>query len=331
MKRSLSVIIPTYNSAKFIENTVNHVKTALLNSGLDYSEIIIIDDGSTDDLDRVISTLSSPELQIVKQENQGRLLARQSGLKVAQYEYSLLIDSRVLIMPDSLLNVLPRDSTYGESVISGPCRFPDDATLLELFWDGVTRFVWYRYHRSPSRTLLTAENFNKLPKGTTCVLVPTKEMLDATKILIGSGTLDAHLMNDDTPILRQLCSKVEFWVDPGLDAIYLPRSSLIPFAKHALHRGRVFVNGFMPELSRIARLSVLSSIVLAIVVSMFVAIVDLYNALVIAGAVISFFLITALCRKVPIKSAISVILLCPVFLLSFGSGFVQSLVKTLRP
>lgn len=86
----VSVIIPTYNRAHLIKQSVQSV---LEQSYQDF-EIIIVDDGSNDGTDQVIRNLGKPEKIIYRyQENQGRSKARNNALQIATGQYITFLDS----------------------------------------------------------------------------------------------------------------------------------------------------------------------------------------------------------------------------------------------
>ncbi len=89
MKPFFSVIIPLYNKAKFIEETLQSV---LDQDFLDF-EIIIIDDGSTDDSVEIVEQFSDCRITLFKQKNTGVSIARNNGITAAKGTYMALIDA----------------------------------------------------------------------------------------------------------------------------------------------------------------------------------------------------------------------------------------------
>lgn len=93
----VSVIIPTYNSARFIAATIDSV---LAQSYRDF-EIIVVDDGSTDDTRRVLQPYLD-RIRYIHQPNSERSVARNHALRHAAGEYVAFLDSDDLWAPEKL-------------------------------------------------------------------------------------------------------------------------------------------------------------------------------------------------------------------------------------
>jgi glycosyltransferase involved in cell wall biosynthesis len=100
----VSVIIPTYNYAKFISETIRSVLDQTFS---DY-EVIIVDDGSTDETKAVIKPyLKDARVKYVYQENKGLSSARNLGIRTSHGGYIALLDSDDLWMPEKLQKQVP--------------------------------------------------------------------------------------------------------------------------------------------------------------------------------------------------------------------------------
>lgn len=90
---TISVIIPIYNAADHIVETLHSVSSQVLPDGWQL-EIIAVDDGSNDRSPKIAAKFPDKRLRlIVLQENGGRARARNTGLKVATGEFCLFIDA----------------------------------------------------------------------------------------------------------------------------------------------------------------------------------------------------------------------------------------------
>lgn len=87
----ISVIIPVYNASKYIKDCLNSIQKQTLSD----LEIIVVDDGSTDNSLKIIETYAKKDkrIKIIHQENKGAGEARNTGLKNAQGDYILFLDS----------------------------------------------------------------------------------------------------------------------------------------------------------------------------------------------------------------------------------------------
>jgi len=97
---TISVVIPTYNRAALLKEALESV---FAQTYTDY-EVIIIDDGSTDSTEEVISALLTehPQLRYIKQANVGVSAARNHGIFEARGEWIAFLDSDDLWFPDKL-------------------------------------------------------------------------------------------------------------------------------------------------------------------------------------------------------------------------------------
>ena len=94
----VSVIIPTYNYGKYIEKAIDSV---LAQTYKDF-EIIVVDDGSTDNTREIIESKYKNKVQYFYQENKGAPVARNKGIKESRGEYLVFLDADDWFMPENL-------------------------------------------------------------------------------------------------------------------------------------------------------------------------------------------------------------------------------------
>jgi glycosyltransferase involved in cell wall biosynthesis len=105
----VSIIIPTYNSAKWIEETIE----SALSQTYGNFEIIVVDDGSTDETRDIVLSKNHDKVQYVFQQNCGVGSARNKGLSIAKGKYIQfldaddLIDSNKITLQTALLEANP--------------------------------------------------------------------------------------------------------------------------------------------------------------------------------------------------------------------------------
>jgi len=113
-----SVVIPLYNKAHTIAATLNSV---LLQTFTEF-EVIIINDGSTDDgIDVIKKFTQDPRIHIYNQNNQGVSAARNKGVALSKYDYIAFLDGDDEWVPNFLgkikdaIELYPKAGMYGTS------------------------------------------------------------------------------------------------------------------------------------------------------------------------------------------------------------------------
>ncbi|TMA95115.1 MAG: glycosyltransferase [Deltaproteobacteria bacterium] len=94
---SVSIVIATYNRAQFLVETIR----SILNQQLQNFELIVVDDGSTDDTERLLAGYRS-QLRYLYQENRGPSAARNLGVRCANADWISIQDSDDLCTPNHL-------------------------------------------------------------------------------------------------------------------------------------------------------------------------------------------------------------------------------------
>lgn len=89
MKPFFSIIIPTYNRGHFISTAINSV----INQSHNNWELLIIDDGSTDNTQELISDYTDERIIYIKQKNKERSAARNHGIRLAKGKWVCFLDS----------------------------------------------------------------------------------------------------------------------------------------------------------------------------------------------------------------------------------------------
>jgi glycosyltransferase involved in cell wall biosynthesis len=243
---SLSVVLPAFNEAAHLPQTIKGLVAALEGSGFE-AELVLIDDGSTDGSAEVARAAADGiPIRVLTQANRGRYEARRLGLAAATGDYVLLLDARVRLAPDSLRFVGERLDT--EPVWNGHVHIDSD-NVFGVFWRLLAELAWRDYFDSPRTTSFGLADFDRYPKGTTCFLAP-RALLEAAFEQFHTRYSDIRLANDDTPILREVAAQTRIGISPRFACSYSPRTNLLGFVRHAVHRGVVFVDGHGTRKSR---------------------------------------------------------------------------------
>ncbi len=95
----VSVIIPAYNQAQFI----NYAIDSVIAQSYKKWECVIVDDGSTDATRTIIHSYTHPGIKYVHQHNQGLSAARNTGMASAQGEFLSFLDSDDGFIPENLM------------------------------------------------------------------------------------------------------------------------------------------------------------------------------------------------------------------------------------
>lgn len=99
MGPKVSIIIPCYNAAKFIEQTLNSVIAQTYNN----YEVIIVNDGSTDDsVSKINPFITNKNFKLISKVNGGVSSARNIGLENANGDYVALLDADDVWLPNNL-------------------------------------------------------------------------------------------------------------------------------------------------------------------------------------------------------------------------------------
>lgn len=108
----ISVVIPLYNKSASVFNTIRSVQSQTY----DDFEIIVVDDGSTDDSSKIVEDIrsSDPRLTLIKKRNGGVCSARNTGILAAHGDYIALLDA------DDIW-----DETYLEEQMKMVADFPE--------------------------------------------------------------------------------------------------------------------------------------------------------------------------------------------------------------
>lgn len=104
----ISVVIPLYNKREFIERAIASImgQTTLPN------EIVVVDDGSTDDSADVVAAMQNPIVRLVRQNNGGVSVARNRGVQEARFEWVAFLDGDDEWMPEFLETIRRMHDAY---------------------------------------------------------------------------------------------------------------------------------------------------------------------------------------------------------------------------
>lgn len=127
MKNDISIIIPAYNVAPYIEECINSV----ISQTKKELEIIIINDGSTDNTKEIVEKYKDKRIKFITTKNNGIGKTRNLGLKKATGKYIFFLDSDDYIAKDAMENLYKKAiDEKADIVIGNMIRLKDDNSLV---------------------------------------------------------------------------------------------------------------------------------------------------------------------------------------------------------
>jgi glycosyltransferase involved in cell wall biosynthesis len=203
MTETVSVVIPAYNAADTIGETLDSV----IAQSYRRLQIIVVDDGSTDGTAAVVKRrmATAPHLQVLTQANQGVSAARNAGIKAARGAFVAFVDADDLWHPDKIALQVERFRRGGD-------RFGVVYTwAIDLSRDGTVvpgRGFSYSYEGNIYAPLLVCNFINN-------TLMARRECFDTV------GLYDAGVhANEDLKMHLALADHYEFGVVPRFLAGY---------------------------------------------------------------------------------------------------------------
>ncbi len=128
---TVSIITPCYNGARYLRETL----ASAAGQTRPPLEIIVVDDGSTDDSADIAETFGAP-VRVIRQPNQGESVARNRGLIEARGTHVLFLDADDLIAPEALQRMaVTLEGRPGGVALMGCVHFagvPSSKPLLEI-------------------------------------------------------------------------------------------------------------------------------------------------------------------------------------------------------
>ncbi|HET9810924.1 MAG TPA: glycosyltransferase [Sphingomicrobium sp.] len=158
---SVAIVIPCFNQRHFLSAAIE----SALDQTVAANEIIVIDDGSTEDLSSVTS--SYPQIELIRQENRGLAAARNAGAKAATSDRLIFLDSDDRLLPDAVRRGLECFAAHPDAAfIYGACRIVQGKSQ------------WSRFTAANSHLDLIRCNW---------IVCPASAMFDRSKLLVAGG------------------------------------------------------------------------------------------------------------------------------------------------
>ena len=138
---AIGVVIPTLNRSDVLQRAL----LALLQQSASHlREIIVVDDGSTDDTERVVRRMAESDARIAYLRNSGKGLGRAKflGTRLCRAEYICYLDDDAIAQPswiEAVASAIGHGASIVQSRLMEPGQQPNDAPPARLRWD-----MWFR-------------------------------------------------------------------------------------------------------------------------------------------------------------------------------------------
>ncbi|MFH8657053.1 polysaccharide deacetylase family protein [Streptomyces afghaniensis] len=121
----VSVLVPAYNEAKCIENTVRSLAAS------DHPiEVLVIDDGSSDGTARIVEAMGLPNVRVVRQLNAGKPAALNRGVANARYDLIVMMDGDTVFEPSTVRELVQPFGDPRVGAVAGNAKVGNKDTLI---------------------------------------------------------------------------------------------------------------------------------------------------------------------------------------------------------
>jgi glycosyltransferase involved in cell wall biosynthesis len=212
-----SVIIPVYNGARYIVESINSV----LDQGDEVQEIIVVDDGSSDETLDAIKTVIGPRVRLIAQKNRGVAAARNAGLGQVdpRAKFVVFLDHDDILMPGAIATLRrameadpARSGVFGQVVtIDGGGIVQNDGRVHRSHRE---RYVRLRKDWRPNTGAVALTDL----LSATCAITPGQLMMRVAVVREIGGFNPRCIPSDDWDLLVNLAGRGILW---GLPEVVL--------------------------------------------------------------------------------------------------------------
>jgi cellulose synthase/poly-beta-1,6-N-acetylglucosamine synthase-like glycosyltransferase/peptidoglycan/xylan/chitin deacetylase (PgdA/CDA1 family) len=121
----VSVLVPAYNEAKCIENTVRS-----LMASEHPVEVLVVDDGSSDGTARIVEDLLLPNVRVVRQHNAGKPAALNRGLANARHDIVVMMDGDTVFEPATVRELVQPFADPSVGAVAGNAKVGNRDSLI---------------------------------------------------------------------------------------------------------------------------------------------------------------------------------------------------------
>jgi glycosyltransferase involved in cell wall biosynthesis len=221
---ALSVIVCTYNRASFLPGCIASIRAG----GMSDLEIVIVDDGSTDNTRDVVADLNGPDIRYIYQTNRGLSTARNTGIKISEGRYICYLDSDDFWLPSGpgqkMIDFLDAHADVGIAFAEANVGSPTKGYWSWIEWAGRKEF-----HALPGKTYDNFRVLDPIAFYRHLMLrnaVFTGAVIQRRELVVDAGMFDARLnAAGDWELYLRLAAKNTFAFCPEPFAIYSQHDS----------------------------------------------------------------------------------------------------------
>jgi glycosyltransferase involved in cell wall biosynthesis len=174
MDINVSVIIPTFNRAKYIQDAIQSV----LNQTYPNYEILVVDDGSTDDTRQIVAAIESEKIRYYYKCHQGIALSLNYGINHSRGHFIARLDSDDIFLPEKLGRQvqLLEENPDVDLVYTQVYKMTEDGKILSRYPEG---------HRLPPEPLRALRNF---------LFAPSQSLMFRRECIEQAGVFDENFV-----------------------------------------------------------------------------------------------------------------------------------------
>lgn len=306
----LSIIVPVYNEKEAVVQCLNAILCQ------DYPredcEVIVVNDGSSDGTKEVVEEYNVRLINL--DTNMGRIAAREAGARAAISDLLLFVDSRYIIQGKDFLKSMTLIGYQPLFPVAIEKKY--DTPFHTLFY--LMRKKWYKpyypFDDYPQEFWIDEDNFDKVPKGMSVILIDKSLFLSCVPEEKGK------MVNDDTSLLREVVEKERILRHSDIKVTYLQRTGFWDVMRHIYERGPRFADYYLKRGGRYrgAFLAGLSVAFLLIVMAVFwpklilfyaigLILLNILNALWLSESLYDFFVVLSLFPTVALAFGLGVL------------------------
>ncbi|WP_371495006.1 bifunctional polysaccharide deacetylase/glycosyltransferase family 2 protein [Kitasatospora sp. NBC_00374] len=147
VSRPATVLVPAYNERECIANTLNSLAVS------DHPiEVIVIDDGSTDDTADIVEELALPNVRLIRQPNSGKSCALNTGIANASHDLIVMMDGDTVFEPSTVRELIQPFADPSVGAVAGNAKVGNRDTLIGA-WQHIEYVMGFNLDRRMYDTL----------------------------------------------------------------------------------------------------------------------------------------------------------------------------------